>query len=150
MYDGKKLYGPYTRADGRQIVVLRSPGGTRNDNDQVTVSYPKYLMEMKLGRYLEEDETIDHIDEDFRNNDLSNLRILKRSDHSRSHAVRRIPTKHICPVCGKPYKQQKWLKKTCGNKHCTWYYPNLPLEIRLQHEAELLEKIYISQRDEIA
>lgn len=89
----------------------------------------------------------DGIDGDFKNNDLTNLRVLTRSDHCRSHSVKRIPITHICPVCGKPYEQNKWLKKTCGDKHCIGYYPNLPLSIRLKHEETLTERFYKSLRD---
>jgi len=46
-----KVYGPYTRKDGRQHVILYE-NGTRK-----TVSYPKYLLETKLGRPLDSNET---------------------------------------------------------------------------------------------
>ena len=41
----EKVYGPYIRRDGRQHVILRFEGGSGK-----TVSYPKFLMECKLGR----------------------------------------------------------------------------------------------------
>jgi hypothetical protein len=55
----KKVHGPYTRQqDGRQHVVV-----VFVDLSKKTISYPKYLMEQKLGRELDPDlETIDHID----------------------------------------------------------------------------------------
>lgn len=63
-----KIYGPYTRLDGRKIIII----------DGRTVSYPKYLLEQHLGRKLTDNETCDHIDGDFTNNSISNLRVLSR------------------------------------------------------------------------
>ena len=45
MYDDKKVYGPYTRKDGRQIVILKTPGSIK---DHQTISYPKYIVECAL------------------------------------------------------------------------------------------------------
>lgn len=71
-----KIYGPYRRPDGRQHVIIINNGKRR------TVSYPKWLMEQELGRELHPYlETIDHIDGNFTNNDLSNLRVIERKQH---------------------------------------------------------------------
>jgi hypothetical protein len=43
-----KIYGPYTRKDGRKHVIVHYDGGRIR-----TVSYPKWLMEQHLGRELE-------------------------------------------------------------------------------------------------
>lgn len=65
-----KLYGPYKRrSDGRWIVIVNG----------VTVSYPKYLMEQHLGRKLSVFETVDHIDKNPNNNNMSNLRVISHS-----------------------------------------------------------------------
>ena len=59
--DNKKVYGPYRKSDGRQIVIIKDINGTR------TVSFPKYIMEEHLGRELHPDkETVDHIDFNFK------------------------------------------------------------------------------------
>lgn len=114
MYDGMKVYGPYTRKDGRQIVVLKTP----NKHDNRTISYPKYLVEIKLGRYLKSDEQIDHIDGNFLNNDYSNLRIVNQSLHVRSHVSRKEEIVFRCPICGKQVKTKESSRVTCGNKRC--------------------------------
>jgi len=116
MYDGKKVYGPYTRKqDGRQIVILKTPGSVY---DTQTVSYPKYLVETYLNRYLEPNETVDHIDGDFHNNSLNNLRVVSREEHCRSHAKQKeIHIKH-CIVCGKEFSTNNNYRKTCGSKSC--------------------------------
>lgn len=115
MYEGKKLYGPYIRKDGRQVVVLKTPGSV---NDLQTVSYPKYLVEMHIGRYLEKDETVDHIDGDFNNNDLDNLRIVPRSEHARSHTIQKETHTKRCVICGKEFTTKENSRVVCGSPSC--------------------------------
>lgn len=92
IYEDYIIKGPYKRPDGRMYIQVISPKKT-------TISYPKYLMEMKLGRYLEKDETVHHKDEDFTNNDYSNLEILRRDKHASIHK-KYISESFICPTCG--------------------------------------------------
>jgi hypothetical protein len=109
-----KIYGPYTRKDGRQHVILIDHFGFRT-----TKSYPRYLMEKHLGRDLEEHETIDHIDEDYQNNSINNLQILSRKENA-SKTFKVFPErrrKYItfnCPVCGK--ESTKPLNRVKGNR----------------------------------
>ena len=90
-----KVYGPYTRKDGRQHVILYENGKRQ------TVSYPKYLLEQKIGRSLLPDETCDHIDGDYTNNNIDNLQVLTRSDNIRKHAALKPEERGVftCPVC---------------------------------------------------
>ncbi len=89
-----KVYGPYLRKDGRQHVVLIDGERRR------TVSYPKWLMEQHLGRELDPDtETVDHIDDDFTNNSLDNLRILTRKKHASEDSIRVVHPSFTCPWC---------------------------------------------------
>ena len=94
IYNKCKVYGPYKGKDGRQRIITVFPDGARKG-----VSYPKFLMENHLGRYLNEDETVDHIDCDFTNNDLSNLQILPRRYHAYLDAKRYANKDLICPEC---------------------------------------------------
>ncbi len=94
IYDQCKLYGPYKRKDNRKHVILIWPDGRKQ-----TVSYPKYLTEIRLGRYLKPNETIDHIDGDFTNNDQTNIQILDRSEHVTNDVRRCKSQKFICPTC---------------------------------------------------
>ena len=102
-----KVYGPYTRKDGRQHVVLY------NGHKRQTVSYPKWLMEQQLGRELREDETVDHKNRDFTDNRLENLQILSRTDHAAldTRRVRKIEV--TCVYCGN--KALKSPSKLDGN-----------------------------------
>lgn len=89
-----RIYGPYVRKDGRKHVIVYD-GVTRR-----TVSYPKWLMEQHLGRFLNDDETVDHIDRDFTNNTISNLQILTRSKHASLDAKRVKKVTVSCIECG--------------------------------------------------
>ncbi len=46
----------------------------------------RILMEKKLGRELTSDEEVHHIDGNHLNNDLANLEVLSKSEHSKKHA----------------------------------------------------------------
>ena len=81
VYEGFTVYGPYTRSDGRQHVVLTKHNTEGSVIERHTISYPKYIVEKYINRYLLPNETVDHIDCDFRNNELSNLRIVDRKVH---------------------------------------------------------------------
>ncbi len=98
VYKNCRTYGPYEGKDGRLRVCVVYP-----DLSKRTVSYPKYLMEKHLNRYLEKNETIDHKDENPLNNKLSNLNILIKGDHCRKHAKRLLPRSFSCPQCKKPF-----------------------------------------------
>lgn len=87
-----KIFGPYYRKDGKLQ----------------TKSYPKYLLEQKLGRELMGEETCDHVDENFQNDDINNLQILTRAQNV---AKARIGFKKaiyyfICPTCHKPASKE--------------------------------------------
>ena len=94
-----KVYGPYTRKDGRQHVIVHENG------KRSTVSYPKYLLESKLGRKLLPHETCDHIDNDYTNNSLDNLQVLTRGDNSRKHMALKLAEQgyFVCPECNKSF-----------------------------------------------
>lgn len=95
----EKIYGPYkSKKDNRLRIVL-----TFKDGSTKLLSYPKYLMELHLNRYLTKDETVDHIDGDPLNNDINNLRILSRKEHCTNDVIRNKDVTVKCAYCGKEF-----------------------------------------------
>ena len=91
------MTGPYTRKDKRKHFVVYYSDGTKGSK-----SYPKWLLEQKLGRSLEHWETTDHVDEDKTNDELENLQVLSLSDNSKKHHLLNPPELYyfFCPCCG--------------------------------------------------
>lgn len=99
IYENCKIYGPYlNKADNRLRIVAVFKNGTKT-----TISYPKYLMEQHLGRYLTNQETVDHIDCNPLNNEISNLRILSRVEHASIDAKRLKTQNFKCPICNNDF-----------------------------------------------
>jgi hypothetical protein len=108
-----KVHGPYKRKDGRQIVIVIENNGKRR-----TVSYPKWLMELQLGRRLDPDtETVDHIDSNFDNNNLDNLRLVPRSEHSADDTRRVKPVEFTCAWCDKLFERSPRLVRDKARKN---------------------------------
>jgi hypothetical protein len=115
-----KVYGPYTRKDGRQHVIIYEKGKRK------TISYPKYLLQKKLGRDLDFEETCDHIDNDFSNNSLENLQVLSRSENAKKEMSlhpAEIGT-FSCPFCNKKFSREMRLvrgnwKKGKSGPYCS-------------------------------
>lgn len=70
-------------------------------------------MEQYLGRLLMSDETVDHIDGDFTNNNLDNLQVLFRKEHCKLDAKRNEVQWLLCGVCGKASHDIE--KYSCSN-----------------------------------
>lgn len=99
VYKNCKFYGPYSsKKDSRLRCIIVHP-----DEHKQTISYPKYLMEIHLDRYLEENETVDHIDGNFLNNCIDNLQVLDRKKHCYNDAYRNRDVKVNCTYCGKEF-----------------------------------------------
>ena len=101
MMDDHKIY---TCKDGRLRVYLKE--------SKRVISYPRFLMEQKLGRELKPNEQIHHIDGDPLNNNLDNLEIRLLGDHQREHNPSKYRDKIVsCEWCGKEFiwtaKQQR-------------------------------------------
>jgi hypothetical protein len=100
MYKDYKIYGPYlNKKDNRLRVVLQH----KITRKKLTISYPKYLMELHLKRYLTEDETVDHIDGNPLNNSIENLQVLDRKTHCSNDVYRNQDVIVNCAYCGKEF-----------------------------------------------
>lgn len=99
-----KIYGPYIRKDGRSHICIVHDNGKKQ-----TKSYPRYLMEAYLNRELLPEETVDHINNNFRDNRIENLQILSLSDNAKkqNQLNPRKTITFICPNCKKEGIQWK-------------------------------------------
>lgn len=86
----------YECKDGRLRAYIK---GTKK-----VISYPRLLLEEKLGRELQHDEQVHHIDGNPLNNDIDNLEVKMLGEHQREHNPQKYFDKEMtCPVCGKKF-----------------------------------------------
>lgn len=85
LYPGyNSVLGPYVRNDGRKHIVLNNSTKSKTDKTKIkTISYPKVLLEVEIGRRLIGNETTDHVDEDKLNDNKENLQVLSREENAR-------------------------------------------------------------------
>jgi len=85
----------------------------------------RYVMEQFLGRKLETNETLHHINHDRSDNRLENLEIVSRSEHSHLYNVvdRGGSVTKNCLKCGKEFRSSKSNDRTYCSKEC-WYTRN--------------------------
>lgn len=100
LYGCKNVYGPYIGKDGRKRCVLYYGKGNTPSK-----SYPRLVLETKLGRKLTEDEEVDHIDTDHTNDDPINLQILGTEEHREKSKLETYVLQSnkellTCPQCG--------------------------------------------------
>lgn len=111
--DNFKVWGPYTRkTDGRQIVIVIDNNGVKR-----TISYPKWLVELQIGKRLPIDSTIDHWDGNILNNSMDNLRIVPRDQHSSDDTRRVKKVKFDCAWCNKEFERSPRLIRDKSKKN---------------------------------
>lgn len=84
----------------------------------------RYEMGKSVGRVLETDECVHHIDRDRSNNRLDNLLLLTSSEHTLLHAIEDrgySPEVRACKTCGSTFKtstavNQKYCNYACAGK----------------------------------
>lgn len=121
--DIHKIYGPYKKIDGRLIIRIYY-----NNERILTVSYPKFIMERHLHRKLTRLETVDHINNNHKDNRIENFQLLSPTDNTKKELERRRTHKQsiivkpdsVCPMCGKDFKaiwrKQKYCSDSCKHK----------------------------------
>lgn len=91
--------------------------------------------EKKIGRQLNDDECVHHIDENKYNNDLNNLMVFKtKADHTAFHGgaeiyldgdvwVAKYNENYICPMCG---NEKDCHAKMCRNCYLKYHSLHIP------------------------
>lgn len=104
-------------SEGRETLVLYL-----DSKNKTSTQYARYLLAVSLGRFLTDDEQVDHIDDDKTNNDLSNLQILSPKENQwKSNKLPNVSLK--CPVCKKNFYRTRTqlrgkLDRIQGNDIC--------------------------------
>jgi hypothetical protein len=122
-----KEYGPYTTKDGYLFICRKYKNGKRR-----SLYIHRLVMREKLGRDLERNEIVHHIDGDKQNNAPDNLELTNVSEHAKIHKKPARYRKVICQECSTEfsvlesrvlYNQEKKGKAGpfCG-KSCTGKY----------------------------
>lgn len=94
------------KSQGRNTVCLY------NSKTQVrkSISYARYLMSVKLGRFLNADEHVDHIN-NLKNDDrIDNLQILSQKENNKKYCenfIRKMWVKYKCPVCNSIFNRER-------------------------------------------
>ena len=97
-----------------------------SDGRRENVSYPRIIVEKSIGRSLLPTEDVHHIDENPKNNDLSNLKVVDHVEHCTKHGLENSPYKAYgdkikvsCFICGKSFTiTKKQLRDKIKNVNC--------------------------------
>lgn len=104
-----KIKTKYPYNDYNGYIVI-NPENRRNiclvhkiTKKRTTVSYARYLISVKLKRFLTKEEQVDHINGDKTCDELKNLQILSKSENNLKNIIETNRTKKlvelICPNC---------------------------------------------------
>ena len=148
--DYKKGYLRRSKKDGRGRVDL-----VKNKKERTTISYARYLMSVEMGRYLDSDEEVDHIDEDCTNDSIENLQVILRKDHYVKSYQARSGRKYVrftCPQCQNPTIKPhntifRGSSRSVGKiKFCSRSC-NMKFHMHSNHSEELKSFIYEEQQE---
>ena len=128
-----KVYGPYLNSDRRRIVIVKDDNGNTR-----TLTLAKYIMEQHLGRLLNsETETVDHINRDKNDNDINNLRLVERSQHSKDDTRRVKLVKFKCSLCNKDFERSPRLVRDKSKKGVTGIFCSRQCAGRYSRKVQL-------------
>ena len=134
-----------TNKEPRRVVSL-----TREDGSRTATSYARYLMSCHLGRFLKEEEHVDHIDDNPMNDVIENLQILTQQENNAKGKSRSYITL-TCPVCNKEFtkesrnlkhKLQQGKKPTCS-RSCGGKYSHKSSKKKSKYNHEEIYEFYV-------
>jgi transcriptional regulator with PAS, ATPase and Fis domain len=104
----------YIKKDSRGYILLYKPNHPLCDKKGHILEH-RYVMSEYLGRMLDKFEIVHHCDEDITNNDIDNLELMLKCEHSRLHQSKRKASEETKALYRKIRKgtNQK-------NKHPQW------------------------------
>lgn len=125
------IIGIVKRGDYLNAIVPDHPNATRHGY----VLLHRVIMENAIGRILTELEIVHHKDHDRFNNDISNLELMSREEHSRIHGFEQLEQWVLlqCPNCGclfeRSVRNTHWIKRnnlyTACSRSCSGYFSHL-------------------------
>jgi len=131
-----------TRCVGAVVGTPNSRGGTRQTYLMFSLNGKKYsvhriIYEMEVGP-IAEDEWVYHVDRDFKNNIVENLKLVKKSAVKRLHADRKHNTTYATGVYWSK-SNRKWEARININKitHMLGYYTDFAEACQARKEAEI-------------
>lgn len=112
LYPELKIYGPYLSKDGRYRVVFS------NGSTKVTRQYAKVKMEIKLERRLAANETVDHKNENKKDDRYSNLQLLTRRENVvKSHKAGTLSSEAIVKFSKTATERKRRRVRVLGEKN---------------------------------
>lgn len=113
-----------SKGDYNYAVVPEHPSATKNGY----VLEHRIVVENHLGRLLDTNEVVHHINGDKKDNRIENLLVIDRQKHSHLHGIERGVQMVLlqCPWCGTVFtrpKRQSFLSKP-NKYHCTCCSPS--------------------------
>ncbi len=105
-----------SKGDYNYCVIKNHPNSTKNGY----VLHHRVVMENHIGRLLNANEVVHHINGNKKDNRLENLEVHDRREHTRSHSIQqgRKMVKLICPNCKCEFEKER--RQTHINKKNGW------------------------------
>lgn len=112
------------------------------------VYYHRHIASLKIGRWLNEDEHVHHIDGNTYNNDPDNLEIMSNSEHTSVHHPGNKRAIKKCMYCHKEYEQIAQTQKYCSDKcaHLGNRKVNRPSKEELEQEIMAMNWLALGRK----
>ena len=114
-----KIEKTVKKGDYLYAIVKEHPNASKHGY----VLYHRVVIENHLGRILNHNEVVHHIDGNKFNNDISNLRLMDSKQHVKLHLMQDRGRKYVllkCPECGKEFELAHNLSFLCKKGSCSF------------------------------